>query len=199
MPRTPTLAGLVALLVLALLGTAAPGYADSFVHRDSTKDVVRVPRNGSTCSDCQRTDRPDADVVQFRAAYGAKVRLSATLRAVPRRGTIVWSLRYAPKTWLTLGLHRKHGDWSCAMLLSADPQTSVPCPDDLTWRVNRHRAAFRATVPSRLVNDAPSIRVGAGAFSFTGRDVFVDDAMRTTFNAVNVGLAFKAGPRIRRG
>ncbi len=198
MPRT-TLAGVVALLVLALLGPAAPGYADSYVHRDSTKDVVRVPRNGSTCSDCQRIDRPDADIVQFRARYGGQVRLSATLRAVPGRGTIVWTLRYAPKTWLTLGLHRKHGDWSCAMLLSTDPETSVPCPDDLTWRVNRHRAAFRATVPSRLVADAPEIRVGAGSFSFTGRDVFVDDAMRTTFNALHVGLAFKAGPRIRRG
>ncbi len=50
MRRGTTLGGVVALLVLALLGTAAPGYADSYVHRDSTKDVVRVPRNGSTCS-----------------------------------------------------------------------------------------------------------------------------------------------------
>jgi hypothetical protein len=200
MPRRAVVLPAVALVVLTLLGTAGPSYAGSYVHRDSRKDVVRIPRDGSTCTDCQGTDRPDADIERFRADYGRDVRLTMTLSAVPERGNVVWLLRYGPRTWLTLGLAREHGKkWQCLMVLSTDRGHSVRCSDDIRWRVDRKRPVFHAIVPARHVGNARAIRVGAGSLSYTGTDVFLDDAMRTTYDPTAHGLAFVAGPRIPRG
>lgn len=197
--RTTSLSGLVAVLVLTLLGTAAPGFADSYRHRDTTQDVVRVPRDGSACTDCQGTDRPDADIVKFRADYGRVLRLSMTLQAVPERGNVVWLVRFAPKRWLTLGIARTQGRWQCLMVVSNDPGHSVPCSADIRWRADRHRPVFHATVPPRHVGQVRSIRVGAGSLSYTGSDVFLDDGMRTTYDPSRGHIAFVAGPRIPRG
>jgi hypothetical protein len=197
--RTVTLSGLVALLVLTLLGTGAPGFAGSYAHRDSTQDVVRVPRDGSECSDCQGTDRPDADIVRFRADYSSQVRLTMSLGDVPERGNVVWLVRYAQKKWLTLGIARSGKRWRCLMVLSSDRGHSVRCAADIKWRVDRHRAVFHATVPAHHVDQVQSIRVGAGSLSYTGTDVFLDDAMRTTYNPNRHHIAFVAGPSIPRG
>jgi len=198
--RTATVSGLVAFLVLTLLGTGAPALAGSYAHRDSTQDVVRVPRDGSACSDCQGTDRPDADITRFRADYSSQVRLTVNLAAVPERGNVVWLVRYAHKKWLTLGLARSHGKrWRCLMVLSTDRGNSVRCSADIKWRVDRHRAVFHATVPASHVDQVRSIRVGAGSLSYTGTDAFLDDAMRTTYNPDRRNLAFVVGPSISRG
>ena len=198
--RNAVFAGLVALLGLVLGLTISPAYADSYVHRDTAKDVVRIPRDGGSCTDCQGTDRPDADIVRFRADYGHQIRLTMTLAAVPERGTVVWLIRYAPKTWLTVGIHRtRSGEWECGMALSTKPTEQAPCFDDMEWRVERDRAVFHLVMSARHVRRARSIRVGAGSMSWTGANIFVDDAMRTKYDPLRGGLAFTAGPSIPRG
>ncbi len=198
--RTTAVACLVGLLVTLLVSVAAPGYADSYGHRDTTEDVVRVPRDGSSCHSCQGTDRRDADIIRFGASYAGRVRLVMTLRATPERGTVVWLVRYAPRTWLTVGLHvTPAGDWSCRLLRSSDVRRSVPCRDNIDWQVDPEHSLFHASVPGDLVDRASSIRVGAGSMSSAGSSLFFDDALRRKYNPVGVGLAMAAGPSIPRG
>ena len=92
--RAAAVVGLAGLRV-TLAVSASPVHADSYGHRDTTADVVRVPRDGSSCHDCQGIDRPDADIVRFGAGYAGRVRLTMTLRATPERGTVFWLVRYA--------------------------------------------------------------------------------------------------------
>lgn len=189
--------GVAALvLALALLGLGGPAGAETYVHRDGAADVVRM---GGECSPCQREDRPDADVLRFAGDYGRDLRLSLTLAEVPRRGSAGWLVRYGGQRWLTVFVHLEGARMHCSTLRwDEDVTRRVPC-GRIGARVDRTTGVFRATVPPAWFGSPATVKLGAGTLSQGRSAVFLDDALRRSFDPTRLGLYLTAGPDVARG
>jgi hypothetical protein len=191
-----------ALTLATVLAVMAPtaAHAASYVHPDSTGDVLHLNESSSDGdSGTKVPDRTDGDIVRSAVVHG-KGRVSM---ALSYRDLVAPTGSAGTIHIFRIGTNKKRVRQVYVFASGSRPQgavdfekgsgKSVKCKG-VRWNINYSTNVVRASVPRRCLGNPKWVHVGMATATLADPDVFVDDAATNGY----LGNEPKWGARVYR-
>ena len=181
-----------------LLATGATASAETYVHQDTSGDVLRA--DSESCSDgCQGTNFSRADIISSRASYRSQgLTLATKLAQAPKVGQISWRMK-TPSIEIVFELYEsKSGPPECIVVYTTDGSQLPAACTGFRVGVTKNGRVFRAFIPAETLESAPSVRVGTASQMSSLQGLFYDDGLTTHVRRPAAAVLAHLSSKIRR-